>query len=147
MKNNKVRIILAFVSIFSLNNICLSNEFDTATEFDSIVESVTDAGVKVGIESGNAVKLYDSATSGISFLSQTFEKIVKDAQYLDFDLSSKFSISVPGIDQEIVYDWGFAGSGDLFSPLVSIKPELRTISDSKNGQDNFFLDLVTESFD
>ncbi len=140
MKNNKVRIILAFVSLFSLNSICLSNELNT-DGFYPVLEPVADSQPKAGTEFGDVVKLYDSATSGVSFVSQVFERIVKDVQYLDFDLSSKFSIQVPGIDQEIVYDWGFAGSGDLFSPLVSIKPELRTASGSKNSQDNFMLEL------
>ncbi len=139
MKNNKVRIILAFVSLFSLNNICLSNELNTGLY--PVLEPVADIGVKAGVDSGDVVKLYDSATSGVSFVSQVFERIIKDVKHLDFDLTSKFSIQVPGIDQEIVYDWGFAGSGDLFSPLVSIKPELRTASGSKNGQDNFMLEL------
>ena len=53
---------------------------------------------------------------------------------LDYNRSKDFSILVPGINQEVVLDWGFAGSGDVFQPLMPIKIKWKSPSvETNNG--------------
>lgn len=57
--------------------------------------------------------------------------IVKDFMHsfsdLDYATSKELVIALPGTGHELSYNWGFVGSGDLFSPLPTIKGQLRPI--------------------
>lgn len=128
MKDNKFKTTLAFVSIFSFYNLCIGSNVGVF-DVDAISGSVKDGVASV------------AQNFDVDNFFRTLSKVVKDVKHLDFDRSSELCVAIPATNQEVVYNWGFAGSGDLFTPLKSIKPILRTISSSKSFQGNFAIDL------
>jgi len=75
-----------------------------------------------------------------SSLFMALGKVVRDFQGWDYDRTSQISISIPGINKEVVFNWGFVGSGDLFSSLGSVKAKWRD-SSLGNEQGNFAVGL------
>ncbi len=57
--------------------------------------------------------------------------ILKDFMHsfsdLDYATSKELIIALPGTGHELSYNWGFVGSGDLFSPLPIIKGQIRPV--------------------
>lgn len=45
------------------------------------------------------------------------KKFTSEILNLNYATAQKLSVSIPGLDQNIVLDWGFGGSGFIFSPL------------------------------
>lgn len=46
---------------------------------------------------------------------------------LDYATSRQLIIQIPATKYELIYHWGFVGSGDLFSPLPQVKAQFRPI--------------------
>lgn len=73
--------------------------------------------------------------------------IIKDFMHsfsdLDYATSKELIIALPGTGHELSYNWGFVGSGDLFSPLPIIKGQIRPIQSFLNPADSAtaFIDL------
>ncbi|MFH1644383.1 MAG: hypothetical protein ABIA74_04375 [bacterium] len=113
---NKLKIIL-FISFISLNSFYLfGNE-----QAKNFVE--------------NATSNFD-----VDMFLNALSNVVNEVKQLDFDRSVEFAVRIPVANQELVYNWGFVGSGDLFTPINSVKPYLRSVAVSAS-KDNFALDL------
>ncbi len=79
--------------------------------------------------------------------SASVVKIIKDFMHsfsdLDYATSKELIIALPGTGHELSYNWGFVGSGDLFSPLPIIRGQIRPIQSFVASADSAtpFIDL------
>lgn len=78
-------------------------------------------------------------TESLSTLAKDQIRVLSDLDYMG---SQQIVLPVPGTGYELIYHWGFLGSGDLFSPLPQVKAQFRPIIETQeNSNDNAILDL------
>jgi len=62
-----------------------------------------------------------------------FRQVLGDVSSLNYFESFSMIFKVPGLEQQLVYDWGFGGSGNLFIPLPTVDAKIDSIGPFKFG--------------
>ncbi len=75
-----------------------------------------------------------AAKSNASLLDLPYVAIfsaIKNIKGLNYYTAKGITFEIPGTKQEVALDWGFKGSGNIFTPLPTIQTQIRQITSKK----------------
>ena len=67
---------------------------------------------------------------------KVFYAAVKNIKDLNYYTAKGIALPLPGTNQEVVFNWGFKGSGNIFTPFTTIKAQIRPALLQVLQQDN-----------
>jgi hypothetical protein len=66
-------------------------------------------------------------TIDLGIITDFAKKLTTDIRRLNYHTAREIVVSIPQLNQELVINWGFSGSEDIFSPMPQIPVQLRPI--------------------
>ncbi len=68
-------------------------------------------------------------------LFKIFYTAIQNIKHLNYYTAKELVLPLLGTNQEVVFHWGFKGSGNLFTPLPSVQPQIRSALSQPLAQD------------